>query len=1182
MPALAHDYDMWIKDVDVPRELVAAARDGRLVVFVGAGASRDAPSGLPDFKQLVTHIGDQVADPPTEADFERPDVYLGRLEDKGVDVKGLLASAIGVPGSCPNDLHQALVRLAATCGAPRIVTTNYDSHLEDAATELGMEFRQYCAPALPLGDDFDGIVHLHGSLRGPHNGLVASDTDFGRAYLRDAWAARFLERMFGKYVVLFVGYSHGDVVMQYLARSLAATGRRYVLTATPDASEWRSLGLVPVAYPASGSDHSALLAFVSRWAETAAMQQVHHRQTIHRLVEHGVPMVPEEISYLEETLQNSEQLQYFVERATGIEWLEWALSQPAFRGYVSGAGDHRSQHLAARWITDRFMFDAENSRLALSLLANVRWSEQLSSEVVEAIASCDRAIVGDVAAWLTLAIQMNPNSTSDVSDMLLSEGKWGSDISVALYVFEDRTSPFLAPSRISFGWRTPSLEVVLPGHEHWLTEAWVKVFVPALDNDLEAVLRVVDQQLARMYRVYRVLDNGFDMLNHRRSAIERHEQDAYRETADVLVDAARDCIEHALATESDLAESYVRKWGSRDAALFRRLAVHAYRIREDVSADMKLAWLEDGDWLWERALHHEVFLLVAEALPVASQASVDRVVAEVARGPEDAIDDEHRQRCAYDFLGWLDKRAPGTPSIESALRHIQLAHPSWKTTDHPEFTHFMTSGSVDYQGPFSVEEPAELVADSPVEATRRLKQLSPRQEGPGNTSSAGIRNLVREYVAADPEGGLALAAALEEGDGELMCAVVDGWSSAHLDEETAGRVVSSVDAWPVGPIRAQAAQMLAAPAGGSLRWSAVPGATELALKLWPAEETEGGVRDDHDLLTEAANHPAGNLAEFWCQVVRDRWEDAGDSWAGIPEGLGVVLSDMLGAEGRRGLLAQTVIGGRLGFFYAADPDWTSELLLPLFDGAGGEGSLNGPWQGFLRIGRPDDGLLEAGLLGDYLWLSSRAGDMPEELQRRLCVHLVEVALFGSPEPLYWLRKFIGDSSEEIRCIWTRELDRRLEGMGPQETASQWDRWLADYWKLRSESLPLPLSPVEASELAHLLVNLNPLVDQAEPGLLKMPASLLPQRGLLPRISRLDLSAEPRAWACIVTHLLSNTEGTAWEAKLPLNRIVEKLREADPTIDLSGLVEAAMRLGATDAADWGGDGRVCALTPGLLK
>ena len=110
---------MWIRNVDVPSELVAAARAGLLVLFVGAGASLDEPAGLPDFRSLIKEIGSVVGNPPSDDDIRHPDVYLGRLADKGIDVHRLVANAInkaGVSpycrqaGSSPSLVHTNLLR----------------------------------------------------------------------------------------------------------------------------------------------------------------------------------------------------------------------------------------------------------------------------------------------------------------------------------------------------------------------------------------------------------------------------------------------------------------------------------------------------------------------------------------------------------------------------------------------------------------------------------------------------------------------------------------------------------------------------------------------------------------------------------------------------------------------------------------------------------------------------------------------------------------------------------------------------------------------------------------------------------------------------------------------------------------------------------------------------------------
>ena len=140
------------------------------------------------------------------------------------------------------------------------------------------------APALPLGDDFIGVVFLHGCLRQDPGALVVTDSDFGRAYLRDAWAARFLERMFATYTVLFIGYSHNDVVMSYLARALRADSARFVLTSEPGASHWRRLRIQPVGYPILAGTHSALADAVDGWASWASMGLLDHRQRVDQLL----------------------------------------------------------------------------------------------------------------------------------------------------------------------------------------------------------------------------------------------------------------------------------------------------------------------------------------------------------------------------------------------------------------------------------------------------------------------------------------------------------------------------------------------------------------------------------------------------------------------------------------------------------------------------------------------------------------------------------------------------------------------------------------------------------------------------------------------------------------------------------------------------------------------------------
>ena len=260
--------------MDIPEELVRAARSGSLVLFVGAGASRDAPASLPSFTGLTSQIADEAGVQRWRR--SRPTSSSGASMTPAWTCTNACARTSICPALAPTHCTRRSSAWRWRRPFPRIVTTNYDSHLSRVVKARRLSWADFLAPALPMGDDFEGIVYLHGSLRQESRHLIVTDKDFGRAYLRDAWAARFLERMFSSFTVLFIGYSHDDVVMRYLAAasgaSLAATcshrtpmhrsGVRWVSSPSPTRSEQRRtshcpghfrLGRAPVDGPARPS-----------------------------------------------------------------------------------------------------------------------------------------------------------------------------------------------------------------------------------------------------------------------------------------------------------------------------------------------------------------------------------------------------------------------------------------------------------------------------------------------------------------------------------------------------------------------------------------------------------------------------------------------------------------------------------------------------------------------------------------------------------------------------------------------------------------------------------------------------------------------------------------------------------------------------------------------------------------
>ena len=224
---------------EVPVRLLQAHEAGQVVFFCGAGVSCSA--GLPRFAGLAKRIYEELHVTPSatqEAALKAKqfDRAIGLLEDQVVggrdSVRRSLVKILTPPNPDMRNVtvaHEALLTLGRNSdGRMRLVTTNFDRLFEKVVAEKGLVVPRYEAPLLPVPKKrWDGLIYLHGLLPagnadGNLDELVVSSGDFGRAYLTERWAARFVGELFRRYTVCFVGYSIDDPVMRYMTDSLAA------------------------------------------------------------------------------------------------------------------------------------------------------------------------------------------------------------------------------------------------------------------------------------------------------------------------------------------------------------------------------------------------------------------------------------------------------------------------------------------------------------------------------------------------------------------------------------------------------------------------------------------------------------------------------------------------------------------------------------------------------------------------------------------------------------------------------------------------------------------------------------------------------------------------------------------------------------------------------------------------
>ena len=292
---------------DIPDELLEARDRGEVVFICGAGISM--PAGLPSFltlaQQVISELGvskgdgahvllDQIVEakdeyqPPIDQVFGRLRKNYGSLVDEAVFRK------LRIKRSARLEKHKMLLHLSADAnGTPRLVTTNFDPLFELAQKGL----KKYVAPELPdlnAIQSFSGIVYLHGRM--PQKSteatgtpyIVLSSSDFGRAYLSQGWAARFVRDLLQRFTVVLLGYSASDPSIRYLLEGLetSAFDSRHKIyafeagTQNEIVARWRDRNVRGISYTKVDKDHSGLWNTIDLWAKRAKSPSDWRNETI--------------------------------------------------------------------------------------------------------------------------------------------------------------------------------------------------------------------------------------------------------------------------------------------------------------------------------------------------------------------------------------------------------------------------------------------------------------------------------------------------------------------------------------------------------------------------------------------------------------------------------------------------------------------------------------------------------------------------------------------------------------------------------------------------------------------------------------------------------------------------------------------------------------------------------------
>ena len=1060
--------------MDLPSELVSAHADGRLVLFVGAGASVAPPSSLPTFSELAQRIADDSQIGYSDEDLMRPDELLGRIDNGNVDVNRRVSDLIGSADSQPNELHEAIVDLARASREFRIVTTNYDSHLS-ASLPAGVD--QFEAPALPLGNDFRGLVYLHGSVRQDPSRLVVTDADFGSAYVSEPWAAPFLSRLFEDFAALFVGYGLNDTLMKYLVRSLSSKAEVYALADKPENGRWLQYGVVPVGY----QDHDRLPGLVRQWADNARMGMLDHDRRVCAIVASAPPLSLEDESYLDAVVTHPERVGLFARHARGVAWLRWMSSRPQFKSlFDPQASFGRTEHDLKPWFAEHYAANPEHAGDAMRVVAKNggQINRELWFAVVQSLSHPVRIRSEPTDRWIPLLAQTMPPGCNEWLGMLLRECELPRDRDASLVLLDRIFEPRMQVDRLDSG----RMEIVAGTEESWLESAameWLGSHRAAIATDLAPVL---DRHLRRFHRLTKMIGSSeavWRLRGHGRIAIESRERGDDC-GADVLIDMARDVLEALIADAPDIAGGYMRAWSEHEWAILRRLAVHGWVMRQDRSAAEKLRWLQESDLLLDCLLQPEVMRLLKVVLLGASPDSVEMLVSRVCGSRE------HNERYAYVMLSWIAEHAPESAAASEALADLQASHPDWRPLRDPDFPRWsMPLPAEDLMEPLELQGLHDRIAADPEAAVKGLINEKEQRARRGVDWADALDSLFSTVVEHAEDGAAVLEVLTGEPtaswdlERELGEAVLNGWThtmaTGSLTDEQCTHITGFLpDVWRLG----------------RSRW----GHGKLAHR-------------EPGWMPGAESHWAGMTAGLWIEGVLAERRSAADGWLGLSDSAQAALEEMIGGDTKASHYAQVAVAARLNLLFNLDEAWTLCNVLPLLDPSADDHRAVRCWEGYLGRRRADERLLQAGLLAHFVAMAPRV----EGLSRRspgarssFAQMAASLCVDSSIDPVDdgWLPKFVAATDIESRVAWVQSMARRLSGLSVDATDAHWAKWMHRYWEDRLASIPVAMTQEEASAMAEWSVLLGSSYSEAVDLVLQSPANLSYGSRLLPELADL--------------------------------------------------------------------------------
>lgn len=195
------------------KHIQQAQSEGRLVIFVGAGVSRN--SGIPTWDELIYRMKEEL---PASLSKESDALKLAQLYKDARGHKEYMDKVKDVllyNKAVPNSLHKKILSLKPC----QIITTNYDDLIEQ---EIRKEFALFDVvhqdSDIPRMSYPNALIKMHGDYE--TDNIVLTESDYYNYPNNFPLVRALVQSIFASKLVLFVGFSFADLNLKMIMNEL--------------------------------------------------------------------------------------------------------------------------------------------------------------------------------------------------------------------------------------------------------------------------------------------------------------------------------------------------------------------------------------------------------------------------------------------------------------------------------------------------------------------------------------------------------------------------------------------------------------------------------------------------------------------------------------------------------------------------------------------------------------------------------------------------------------------------------------------------------------------------------------------------------------------------------------------------------------------------------------------------